>query len=453
MVLSYNALGDNSCDPVICYGIRNNMHKASLSELFRVWGKIGLISFGGPAGQIALMHRVIVDEKKWLSERDYLNALSFCMFLPGPEAMQLATYSGWRLRGVLGGLISGLLFVLPGAMVVLGLAIIYALYGSTPVIAALFLGIKAAVLVIVLEALGKVARKSLKTKTALITAGLSFFGLFFLNLPFPLIILLAGLFGFLATSKEAPQKREYIAPVPLQRTALTALIWFGIWFVPLWAITALHDGAVIAQLGWFFSKLAAVTFGGAYSVLSYMAQDAVNAKEWLSAAEMMDGLGLAETTPGPLILVTEFVGFLAGARANGGFDIWMGIAAAAVTLWATFAPCFLWVFVGAPYIEWMSTKPRLAKALLSISAAVVGVILNLSGWFSLHVLFDTVERSDYSIFVLWLPDLLSVDLLAASLSVVAAIILLWLRQSVIVTILICAILGLAGDALLTNSVF
>jgi chromate transporter len=423
------------------------MKHSEFSDFLKVYGKIGLMSFGGPAGQIALMHRVIVQEKKWLNEKEYLNALSFCMLLPGPEAMQLATYSGWRLLGVRGGLISGLLFVLPGAGVVLGLAIIYALYGSTPTLSALFLGIKAAVLMIVLEALNKVARKSLKTKASWVIAGLSFVALFFLNLPFPLIMLFAALFGCINFSEIKMQKQQSELSVTIPQTFKTAALWLVLWFLPLGLIAGLGGQAVLVQLWVFFSKLAMVTFGGAYSVLAYVAQDAVNAKGWLSAREMMDGLGLAETTPGPLILVTEFVGFLAAARVDGSFHFGLGLLGAAVTLWATFVPCFLWIFVGAPYIEWMSSKPRLTTALSSISAAVVGVILNLSVWFSLHVLFGEVVQTNYGPFNLWIPAVASVDIPALGLSIIAAIILLGLKKSVFLTLVICAVLGFAVDCL------
>ena len=423
------------------------MKQTKLADLFKVWGKIGLISFGGPAGQIALMHHVIVEEKKWLSEKEYMNALSFCMLLPGPEAMQLATYSGWRLRGVAGGLISGLLFVLPGAAIVLMLAIIYAFYGSTPMMSALFTGIKAAVLVIVLEALSKVAKKNLKTKASWITAALSFFALFFLNLPFPMIILCAAFSGFLNHSDAKLQKQRSELYVPVSKTLQTAAIWLTIWFLPLGLIIGLGGELVFSQLWMFFSKLAAVTFGGAYSVLSYMAQDAVNTNGWLTAAEMMDALGLAEATPGPLILVTEFVGFLAAARVDTGFNLWMGVGGAFVTLWVTFVPCFLWVFVGAPYIDWISSKPRLNKALSSVSAAVVGVILNLSVWFSFHVLFGQVDQLYFGVFTLWVPDLTSIDLLVLGLVILAAIALIQLKSGVPLALTFCAALGFAFSLL------
>ena len=325
----------------------------SLADAARQWGRIGILSFGGPAAQIALMHRVVVDERGWMTERQFMNALSFCMLLPGPEAMQLATYCGWRLHGVFGGLIAGLLFVMPGALVILALASFYLLYGSAPGMQALFLGIKAAVLVIVLEALIKVARRALDEPLHWLVAAASFLALFFFAVPFPLVIVVAGLLGF-ATATGGYTAEDGVMPVSLRRTARTVLVWLAIWLIPL----VLAGGGILGEIGWFFSRLATVTFGGAYAVLAYMAQAAVETKGWLAATEMMDGLGLAETTPGPLILVTEFVGFIAAARHNGEPDLAMGLAGALVTLWATFAPCFLWVFAGAPYVEWIASRRR-----------------------------------------------------------------------------------------------
>jgi chromate transporter len=402
------------------------------------------------------MHRLIVDEKGWLNEKQYLNALSFCMLLPGPEAMQLATYAGWRMHGVRGGLVAGLLFVLPGAAVILALSIIYALYGNASLLASTFLGIKAAVLVIVLEALLRVARRSLKLKAHWIIAGLAFAALFFLNLPFPLIILAAAMYGLLTglperESPEVDSQPDISVSVSPARTIRTVAIWLTIWFVPIIAIYLMLGNGILTEIGIFFSKLATVTFGGAYAVLAYMAQDSVDKLGWLTAAEMMDGLGLAETTPGPLILVTEFVGFLAGARANGSLSIAMGLAAAGVTLWVTFAPCFLWVFAGAPYIEWLGSKPRLSAGLAAISAAVVGVILNLSVWFALHVLFESVVKRITGPFTLWLPELTSLNLSAAVIAGIAGVLLLVRHWSVLMTLATCAALGLVTKWLLLVS--
>ncbi len=418
------------------------MKLTELSDLFKVWGKIGLISFGGPAGQIALMHSVIVEEKKWLSEKEYLNALSFCMLLPGPEAMQLATYSGWRLRGVIGGLISGLLFILPGAAIVLMLSVIYLLYGNTPILETLFLGIKAAVLVIVTEALRKVARKNLVTKAAWITAALSFFALFFINLPFPFVILCAAFLGFINSSQINHQKQNVILSVNAFQTLKTAAFWLTLWFLPLGLFVWLGAEVVLSHLWIFFSKLAIVTFGGAYSGVAYIAQDAVNTNEWLTATEMMDVLGLVEATPGPLILVTEFVGFLVAARLDTGINIWMGVGGAFVTLWVTFVPCFLCIFVGAPYVDWMSNKSRFSNSLSYISAAVVGVILNLSLWFSFHVLFGQVGKLHLGLFTVWVPDLTSINLLVLGLVCIATIIHIQLKLGVLFTLTFCSVLGL-----------
>ena len=408
-----------------------------------------MVSFGGPAAQIALMHRVIVDEQKWMNEREYLNALAFCMLLPGPEAMQLATYSGWRLHGMRGGLAAGLLFVLPGAVVILALAAIYLLYGDVPWLQALFLGIKAAVLVIVLEALLRVAKRSLTQRRHWLIAGLSFFSLFCLSLPFPLVILVAGIYGFWFASLEHSPNLDAKVDVSPLRSLATILIWLVIWWAPILVVAYFAESGVLAEIGIFFSKLATVTFGGAYAVLAYMAQDAVQAKQWLSATEMMDGLGLAETTPGPLILVTEFVGFLAGARASGGLDLGAGLAAAGMTVWATFAPCFLWVFTGAPYIEWIASKRRLSAALAAISAAVVGVILNLSIWFALHVLFADVQRHGLGPVAVWWPDLGTLDVWALALAGIAAVLLLVMKRGVLLTLGLCSVLGMASSFVLT----
>lgn len=408
-----------------------------------------MVSFGGPAAQIALMHRVIVDEQKWMHEREYLNALAFCMLLPGPEAMQLATYSGWRLHGMRGGLAAGLLFVLPGAVVILALAAIYLLYGDVPWLQALFLGIKAAVLVIVLEALLRVAKRSLTQRRHWLIAGLSFFSLFCLSLPFPLVILVAGIYGFWFASLEHSPNLDAKVDVSPLRSLATILIWLVIWWAPILVVAYFAESGVFAEIGIFFSKLATVTFGGAYAVLAYMAQDAVEAKQWLSATEMMDGLGLAETTPGPLILVTEFVGFLAGARAGGGLDLGAGLAAAGMTVWATFAPCFLWVFTGAPYIEWIASKRRLSAALAAISAAVVGVILNLSIWFALHVFFADVQRHGLGPVAVWWPDLGTLNVWALVLAGIAAVLLLVMKRGVLLTLGLCSVLGMASSFVLT----
>lgn len=409
------------------------------SEACRVWLRIGLLSWGGPAAQMALMHREIVEQRGWMTERQYLDALSFCMLLPGPEAMQLATYSGWRLHGVRGGLAAGLAFIMPGALVVLALAMVYAAYGSVPVIEALFLGVKAAVLAIVVEALARIAGRALGTAADRAVAVLAFAGIFFLGLPFPLIVIGAAIYGLLrgGDTKDA-------APVPVAvrpaATLRTVALWLAVWLVPLGTMAmALGGGHLLAELGWFFSRLAVVSFGGAYAALTYMAQDVVTAEGWLTAGQMMDGLGLAETTPGPLILVTEFVGFTAGANSGG---MALGVAGALVALWATFAPCFLWIFAAAPYVEWINAQPRLRAALRAIAAAVVGVIANLALWFALHVFFGEVTREAIGPLTLWLPDPGTLDWRAAVLAALSAALLLGAKWSV------PAVLGMAATAAL-----
>ncbi|MFD2206257.1 chromate efflux transporter [Kiloniella antarctica] len=415
----------------------------SLSNLFKVWLKIGLLSFGGPTAQIALMHKIVVDERKWLNERQFLNALSFCMLLPGPEAMQLATYSGWRLHGFIGGLMAGLLFVIPGAIIVLSFATIYALYGNVPLVNALFLGVKACVLIIVIEALHRVSKKVLHEKLHWFIAGLAFIGIFVLNLPFPLIILVAALFGFLRGSNSIePLEVHNRQQRTLTGTIGTILLWLLIWFTPLVLLDLFAAQSILNEIGIFFSKLAIVTFGGAYAVLAYMSQDVVAHFGWLNAGEMMDGLGLAETTPGPLILVTEFVGFLAAYRDGG---LATGLLGAVITLWVTFAPCFLWIFVGAPYIDWIGAQPRLRGALSGIAAAVVGVILNLSIWFGLHVFFSDVSATKYGVLTLWTPELSSFDSRIIVLSTVSGLLILRFHWGITPVLLLSA-LGGAGLA-------
>ncbi len=423
----------------------------SFREALPVWAKIGLVSFGGPAGQIALMHRVLVDERRWIGQQPFLHALNFCMLLPGPEAMQLATYIGWRLHGTLGGLVAGILFVLPGALIVLALSIAYALYGQVPLVEAAFVGIKAAVLVIVIEALFRVARRALRGPYDVAIAAAAFVAIFVFAVPFPLIIAAAALIGYLlafAAADPVPAQIGQPAPVPISQTLKTAALWLAIWLVPLLAVTFVFGRAhVTADLALFFSKLAIVTFGGAYSVLAYMAQQAVETYGWLTAGEMLDGLGLAETTPGPLILVTEFVGFLAGYRHGGEPKLAFGLLGAAVALWATFAPCFLWIFTGAPYVDRLSANPRLAGALAGVTAAVVGVILNLSLWFALHVLFGRIDAEWYGPARLWTPDASTLNVEALALAVLAAFLLFGLRLGIVSTLAVAAATALAWASL------
>lgn len=419
----------------------------SYVEAFWVWAKIGVLSFGGPAAQIALMHRVVVEQKGWLNEKQYLNALGFCMLLPGPEAMQLATYAGWKIQGTLGGLMAGLLFVLPGAIIVLGLAIAYVTFGDLPLTVALFLGIKAAVLIVVVEALFRVAKKALHLPEHWFIAAFAFIALFLLAIPYPLVIALSAGYGFsrrgkldavadvtgTKTERRAQQLRSLL-PV----TLMTVFCWLLIWWLPIVAIDYFFDLPILTQIGHFFSKLAVVTFGGAYAVLAYLAQDVVNQFGWLTAGEMMDGLGLAETTPGPLILVTEFVGFIAGYREGG---LMLGMSAALVTLWVTFVPCFMWIFSGAPYLEWIGNQPRLKSALSAITAAVVGVILNLSLWFALQVLFKEVDTQTYGPFKFLQPLFNSIDWRIVLLSGLCALLIFRFHWNILAVLATSAFVG------------
>lgn len=416
------------------------MSEQSLAALTQVFARIGVLSFGGPAAQISLMHRELVDERGWMAEREYLSALSFCMMLPGPEAMQLATYAGWRLRGVRGGLIAGGLFVAPGAVIVLGLAMIYAAFGEVPLVAALFRGVQAAVVVIVFEALLRVARRALRGRAQVAVAILAFLGLFVLGLPFPVIVLAAGIWGYLSARGAPPVA---VAPVAHGSSLRSLLIWAAVWLAPLAALW-LSGARFLTEIGVYFSKLAVLTFGGAYAVLAWMAQAVVEDKGWLSLPQMIDGLGLAETTPGPLILVTEFVAYVAGHGQGG---IALGLAAAVVALWMTFAPCFLWIFVGAPYVQRIAAAPRLSGALSAITAAVVGVIGNLGLWFALHVAFGTVSRREVGPISLIVPDLTSVDPVSVALTALAGGLILWRHLSLPLTLAICGALSV-GIALI-----
>lgn len=424
----------------------------AFSELVRVFTRIGCLSFGGPAGQIALMHRELVEERKWINEEQYLHALNFCHLLPGPEAQQLATWIGWRLHGVKGGLVAGLLFVIPGALIILALSILYAYAANLGWFAALFLGMKAAVLAIVVQALIRIGGRALNTRFKQAMSVAAFVALFFFNLPFPLIVLGAGLIG-IATAQLRP---EYLgieagsaAPVatarPWGKTVQTVALWLAIWAAPMVVVLlTVGQDHVLWKIGSFFSQLAIVTFGGAYAVLAYMAQEAVQGFGWLSAGEMADGLGLAETTPGPLIMVTQFVGFLAAFRAPDPFaPLLAGIIGAGLTTWVTFAPCFLWIFAFAPWIERLENAHRLKGGLATLTAAVVGVIANLTMWFALHLLFASVSEQDFGPVRLYSPDPASFNWQAALLSLLAAVLIFRLKWDVIKTLLVTSLGGLA----------
>lgn len=422
--------------------------KPPFHELLRVFARIGLLSFGGPAGQIALMHRELVEDRAWLDERGYLSALNFCMLLPGPEAMQLATYVGWRLHGVRGGLAAGLLFVAPGALLMFVLALLYASFGQLPLVATLFLGIKAAVLAIVVEALLRVARRALHGVPDALIAAAAFLAIFAFNVPFPIVVLAAVMIGFLHRRHHAPTTAIPPPRVGLGQTLRTISWGLVIWILPLAAIAAVFGADhVLSQLAWFYSKLAVVTFGGAYAVLAYMVQEVAQGFGWLTAGEMLDALGLAETTPGPLILVTEFVGTLAAWRHGGGPPLAMAALGALVSLWATFVPCFIWIFAGAPYLERLNAEPRIASALAAVTAAVVGVIANLTVWFALHVLFAKVQSKAFGPLHLAVPDFTSLDPRATVLSLFAALLLFAWHRSVLTTLAASAIAAVALNAL------
>jgi chromate transporter len=442
----------------------------SFRTALKVWAKVGLLSFGGPAGQIALMHRMLVDEKRWIGERRFLHALSYCMLLPGPEATQLATYIGWMLHGVRGGLAAGILFVLPGAAVMLALSATYALYHALPAIAALFLGVKAVVLAIVIEAILRIGRRALRNRVAVAIAVAAFIGIYVLKIPFPLIVLGAGLIGWIghrvspaafpATSGSGdgagPDTEGLIDRLIEQgqlthtrRSAPRALrslgLWLLVWLGPVLALR-LATGAqsVWTEIGRFFSLMAVVTFGGAYAVLAYVAQAAVDGFHWLLPHEMVDGLGLAETTPGPLILVLQFVGFLAAFRAPGGLDpLLAGTLGAGLVLWATFVPCFLWIFVGAPYVEALRNRPAIAAALAAVTAAVVGVIANLALWFGLHVLFGRTQEIPFAGLGFKAPVLGSINGITAAIAVAAVIAMLRFKTGALPTLAFGALAGLA----------
>lgn len=428
-----------------------NTTKPDFAEMLRVCTRIGFLSFGGPAGQIALMHRELVDERQWVTEDQYLHALNFCHLLPGPEAQQLATWIGWKLHGTRGGLAAGLLFVLPGALVILGLSILYAYAAGLEWFAALFLGIKAAVLAIVVQALIRIAGRALKTGFARALAVAAFIALFFFDLPFPLVVLGAGAIGMIAASwwPELLALKDNggsppTAPRPWGHSIRAILIWAAIWAVPMVLVFfILGPDHVLWRIGSFFSQLAVVTFGGAYAVLAYMAQEAVQGYGWLSAGEMADGLGLAETTPGPLIMVTQYVGFLAAFRTPEPFSpLLAGVLGAVLTTWVTFAPCFLWIFTFAPWIERLEHARRLKGGLAALTAAVVGVIANLSLWFFIHVLFSRVEEDRLGPLRLYYPDWASFDWRAALLAAAAAILIFRFKVNVAKVLGAAALAGL-----------
>ncbi|ESZ86428.1 MAG: chromate transporter [Blastomonas sp. CACIA14H2] len=420
-------------------------------DLLRVFTRIGLLSFGGPAGQIALMHRELVDERKWIGEEDFLHALNFCHLLPGPEAQQLATWVGWRLHGWRGGLAAGLLFVIPGALIILALSVLYAIAANLDWVEALFLGVKAAVLAIVVQALLRIAGRALDTGLKRALAAAAFMGLFLFDLPFPLIVLGAGVIGLMVAAKRPdllalkPGKMGEVLPErPWRTTILSITLWGAVWAAPMLLIAVtLGQDHVLWEIGAFFSQLAIVTFGGAYAVLAYMAQEAVQGFGWLQPGEMADGLGLAETTPGPLILVTQFVGYLAAFRAPEPFSPFVaGLLGAGLTTWVTFAPCFMWIFAFAPWIDRLGNAVRLKGGLAAVTAAVVGVIANLTAWFALHVLFAEVGQRQFGPLRLYWPDPASFDWRAGVLATLACIMAFGLKWSVLRVLAVSALGGL-----------
>ena len=418
-------------------------HGISFDEAFRVWFRVACLSFGGPAGQIAVMHRILVEEKNWISEGRFLHALNYCMLLPGPEAQQLATYVGWLMHRTAGGLMAGGLFILPGIIAIMGLSYIYAAFGNVSFVEALFFGLKAAVLAIVVEAVVRVGKRALKNRIMIALAAIAFVAIFFFAVPFPVIIIAAGLIGYAGARAGRPEFApaghgpagssaaidsmlgdsvpDHVRP-DTARTIRVGALWLALWLVPvIGLLLALGQANVFSQIALFFSKMALVTFGGAYAVLAYVAQQAVEHYHWLKPHEMLDGLGMAETTPSPLIMVLQFVGFMAAYRDPSGLSPMLAATLGGLlATWVTFTPCFLWIFVGAPYIERLRGNKGLAGALSAITAAVVGVILNLSIWFALHTLFrETVPVHAFPL-DFDRPVLTSVDIPALVLAIAAA---------------------------------
>jgi chromate transporter len=439
-----------------------------LGEAFRVWLRVAALSFGGPAGQIAVMHRILVEEKRWISENRFLHALNYCMLLPGPEAQQLATYVGWLMHRTLGGIMAGGLFILPGIIAIMGLSWIYALYGKVGFVAALFFGLKAAVLAIVLEAVVRIGRRALKNPVLIGIAASAFVAIFFFDAPFPLIILAAGLTGFFGGRANLQQFQvgghggqsdteggnllgEHMpahARPSTGRSLRIAAAWLALWLLPVAALLLLLGGGnVFSQIAIFFSKMAMVTFGGAYAVLAYVAQQAVETYGWLQPGEMLDGLGMAETTPGPLIMVLQFVGFMAAFRDAGALHpLLAGTLGGLLATWVTFAPCFLWIFLGAPYIELLRGNRSLSGALTAITAAVVGVILNLAIWFGIHTIFRDVRPMEWGILSFDAPVWGSVNLWALLLSVAAIIAMFRFKIGMLPTLAATSAAGIALHA-------
>ena len=450
-------------------GPGESSHGIPFAEAVRAWARIAALSFGGPAGQIAVMHRILVEEKRWIGEARFLHALNYCMLLPGPEAQQLAIYIGWLLHKTKGGLVAGILFVLPGLVAIMILSCLYAGLGNVGSVQALFFGLKAAVLAIVLEAVVRIGKRALKNSVMVGIAAVAFVAIFFLHAPFPLIIAAAALTGFVGGriglasfltggSDHGSGKGHVVADVdsalgeetpsharpPLAWSLKVSTICLTLWLAPVLALaTALGSHDVFTDIAVFFSKMAVVTFGGAYAVLAYVAQQAVDTYGWLKPGEMLDGLGMAETTPGPLIIVTQFVGFMGAYRgASGMSPMLAGILGGLLTTWVTFVPCFLWIFLGAPYIETLRGNKALSAALATITAAVVGVILNLAVWFSLHVLFAELHKTEVAGLTLDVPVLASVNVPSLILTLAAIVAVFRFKAGMIPVLAGSAALGI-----------
>lgn len=462
-------------------------------EAFWTWCRVALLSFGGPAGQIAVMNRIIVEEKKWISESRFLHALNFCMLLPGPEAQQLATYIGWMLHGTRGGLTAGILFILPGCLAILALSFLYVLCNGVTLVEGLFFGLKSAVLAIVIEAVIRIGKKVLKNKAMFAIAITAFVALFCFQVPFPLIVAAAGFIGLLGgllqpklfdvigagkgsgksdkkSDSSSPANRDAASSTTsktdtevvierrtlaqqLSRSLLICSIFLPLWFGPIWATRVyLGPQSVYEQEGLFFSKAAVVTFGGAYSVLSYVGQEGVDRYGWLQPGEMADGLGMAETTPGPLIMVVQFVGFMGAYRNPGPFSPLVGACLGSlITTWVTFVPCFFWVFLGAPYIEQLRNNRMLRSALSAITASVVGVVMNLAIWFAIHTLFRETTHYSLGVVSLELPTWPTINLAATFLSAIACVQTFYLKHNMFYTLATAVVLGIVCSFISTYS--
>lgn len=460
------SISSSHSDAAIASG-HSRPHGVSFAEALRVWTRVALLSFGGPAAQIAVMHRILVDEKRWVSESRFLYALNYCMLLPGPEAKQLAVYIGWLMHKTLGGILAGSLFVVPGVISIMALSYIYALYGKVPFVVALFFGLKAAVLAIVIEAVVRIGKRALRNNAMRLLAAAAFVGIFFLSLPFPLIVLAAALIGFAGTisglevfksdsghgnasGKHAEQESLLGEELPeharpsVERALSVSAVWLALWLVPVIALLFwLGNDNVFSTIAVFFSKMAVVTFGGAYAVLAYVAQGAVEQYSWLKPGEMLDGLGMAETTPGPLIMVLQFVGFMAAYRDPGALPpLVAGTLGGLLTTWVTFVPCFLWIFLGAPFVEVLRGNKPLNGAMSAITAAVVGVVLNLAIWFAIHSLFRATTPITVFPLSFEAPVFTSIDPWALALTIGAAIAIFRFKFGMIPTLAACCGAGI-----------